>query len=174
MLTLGFLLAGPVNNSAAAWSLLGPLGIAALPVAIGVGILRYRLYEIDVIIRRTLVYSALVVVLAALYLGGILFIGRVLETLTGQSGALAVTASTLAVAAGFQPLRSRIQRMVDRRFYRAKYNSAETLDQFTARLRDQIDLTALQSDVLDVVRATVQPRHVSLWLRPPVRERREL
>ncbi len=164
--TLAFLLAGPENNSSNAWNLVGPVGIAALPASIGVGILRYRLYEIDVIVRKTLVYSALVAVLAALYLGGILVLGRGLETITGQSGALAVTVSTLAVAAGFQPLRRRIQRMVDHRFYRAKYDAADTLEEFTSRLRDQIDLAALQTEVLEVVKATVQPKHVSLWLRP--------
>jgi hypothetical protein len=140
--------------------------VAALPVAIGVGILRYRLYEIDVIIRKTLVYATLVGSLAVLYLGGIYLIDRTLQALTGQSGALAVTVSTLAVALAFQPLRTRIQRAVDHRFYRKKYDAAETLDSFAGRLRDQIELDALTLGVLDVVRVTLQPRHASLWLKP--------
>ena len=140
--------------------------VAALPIAIGVGILRYRLYEIDVIIRKTLVYATLVASLAVVYLGGIYLIGRALQALTGQSGALAVTVSTLAVALAFQPLRSRIQRAVDHRFYRKKYDAAETLDSFAARLRDQIELDTLTLGVLDAVHVTLQPRHASLWLKP--------
>jgi hypothetical protein len=143
-----------------------PVGIGALPLSIGVGILRYRLYEIDVIIRKTLVYAALLGLLAASYMGGVYLMGDLLQTLTGQSGALAVTLSTLAVAVAFQPLRTRIQRTVDHRFYRRKYDAAQTLDAFTGRLRDQIELDALASDVLDVVRLTLQPSVASLWLVP--------
>ena len=141
--------------------------VAALPIAIGVGILRYRLYEIDVIIRKTLVYAILVGSLAVVYLGGIYLIDRALQALTGQSGALAVTVSTLAVAAAFQPLRARIQRAVDHRFYRQKYDAIQTLETFTSRLRDQIELDALSAGVIEVVNTTLQPRHASLWLRPP-------
>ncbi len=144
------------------------LGIGALPLAMGVGIFKYRLYGIDVIIRKTLVYTALIGSLAAVYLGGIYLIDRAFQALTGQSGALAVTLSTLAVAAAFQPLRGRLQRAVDHRFYRQRYDSAKTLEAFAARLRDQIELDALSADVLDVVAATLQPRHVSLWLRPGI------
>jgi hypothetical protein len=111
--------------------------------AIGIAILRYRLYEIDVIIRRTLIYTTLIGSLALVYLAGIYLIDRALQAVTGQSGAFAVTLSTLAVAAIFQPLRKRIQHGVDHRFYRATYNATNTLDAFTSRLRDQIDLTAL-------------------------------
>ena len=149
--------------------LVGPvtgLAIAALPVTIGVGILKYRLYEIDVIIRRTLVYTTLVGVLAVVYLGGIYLIDHLLQTLTGQSGALAVTLSTLAAAAAFQPFQRRIQRAVDHRFYRGKYDATQTLDGFASRLRNQIELDALSADVLTVVTATLQPSHASLWLRP--------
>ena len=135
--------------------------VAALPIAIGVGILRYHLYEIDVIIRKTLVYGALVASLAAVYLGGIYLIGRTLQALTGQSGALAVTVSTLAVALAFQPLRTRIQRAVDHRFYRKKYDAARTLDGFASRLRDQIELDALTRGVLEVVHLTLQPSQAS-------------
>jgi hypothetical protein len=169
VLCLGFLLLGPDTSSSAVGRVFQaalPAGIAALPVGIGVGILRYRLYEIDVIIRKTLVYTALLGLLAACYLSGVYLMGDLLQALTGQSGALAVTLSTLAVAAAFQPLRTRIQRTVDHRFYRRKYDAAQTLDAFTGRLRDQIELDALASDVLDVVRLTLQPSVASLWLVP--------
>ncbi len=137
-----------------------------LVVATGIAILRYRLYEIDVIIRRTLIYAALILVLALVYLGGISLMGWAFRSLTGQSGALAVTISTLIVAAAFQPLRSRIQRAVDHRFYRGKYDAANTLDVFAGRLRHQIELDSLSAGVLDVVNTTLQPSHASLWLRP--------
>jgi hypothetical protein len=155
-------------SNAPAWvgDLVFPLGLTALPLCMGVAILRYRLYEIDVIIRRTLVYTTLVGSLAVVYLGGIYLIDRALQAVTGQSGAFAVTLSTLAVAALFQPVRRRIQGVVDHRFYRAKYDAAATLDAFTSRLRDQVDLAALHAEMLDVVNATVQPRHASLWIRP--------
>ena len=144
------------------------LGVAGtgLVVATGIAILRYRLYEIDVIIRRTLIYAALILVLALVYLGGISLMGWAFRSLTGQSGALAVTISTLIVAAAFQPLRSRIQRAVDHRFYRGKYDAANTLDLFAGRLRHQIELDSLSAGVLDVVNTTLQPSHASLWLRP--------
>jgi hypothetical protein len=168
--SLGFMLFGPQSSSTtlvqAAIDVALPVGLAALPVSIGVGIMRYRLYEIDVIIRKTLVYAVLAGTLAVTYLGGISLIDRALQTLTGQSGALAVTVSTLVVAAAFQPLRARIQRTVDQRFYREKYDATRTLEAFAGRLRDQIELDALATDVLGVVRLTVQPRHASLWLRP--------
>jgi hypothetical protein len=135
--------------------------------SVGIAVLRYRLYGIDVVVRRTLVYASLVGVLAVLYLGGIFLIDRGLQAVTGQSSALAVTVSTLGVAAAFQPMRGRIQRLVDRRFSRAKYDGTRTLEAFAGRLRDQLDLDALHAEVLDVVRATVQPRTASLWLRPP-------
>jgi hypothetical protein len=170
LLCLGFMLFGPGSSSNTlvqlALNIALPVGLAALPVSIAVGILRYRLYEIDVIIRKTLVYAALAGALLIVYLSGISLIDRALQAVTGQSGALAVTVSTLAVAAAFQPLRTRIQRGVDHRFYRAKYDAAHTLEEFAGRLRDQIELDALAADVLGVVRLTVQPRHVSLWLRP--------
>ena len=145
------------------WSLAG----TALVIATGIAILRYRLYEIDVIIRKTLVYTALIGTLALAYLGGIYVIGLAVQTLSGRSDALAVTLSTLGVAAGFQPLRSRIRRAVDHRFYRRKYDASRTLDAFAGRLREQIDLDALHADVLEVIHATVQPSQASLWLLPP-------
>ena len=137
-----------------------------VPVSVGVAILRYRLYEIDVLIRKTLVYAVLVTSLAVVYLVGISVLGWAFRSVTGQSGALAVTLSTLAVAAAFQPLRGRIQGAVDHRFYRQTYDAAQTLDAFTGKLRDQIELDNLHNEVLVAVHATVQPRHASLWLRP--------
>jgi hypothetical protein len=137
-----------------------------LPIAFAIAIFRYRLYEIDVIIRKTLVYATLVVSLALLYLSGVLLIGRGLQAVTGQSSALAVTVSTLAVAAAFQPLRRRIQRGVNHRFYRQKYDASQTLDTFSSRLRSEIDLDALHTELLKTVTATVAPTQVSLWLHP--------
>ena len=143
------------------------LSFGLIPIAIAVAVLRYRLYEIDVIIRRTLVYAVLVAVLAGLYLGGVTLVGGLLRDLTGGSGAIGVTVSTLAVAAAFQPLRARIRRAVDHRFYRGRYDAARTLESFSGRLREQVDIETVSGEVLDVVRQTLQPAHVSLWLREP-------
>jgi hypothetical protein len=139
--------------------------LGLIPVAIGVAVLRYRLYEIDVIIRRTLIYAALVGALALVYLGGAALIGSALRGLTGSSGTLAVTVSTLAVAAAFHPLRRVIQRAVDRRFYRAGYDAQAAVDGFSERLREQIDLDALCTELRSVVAGTVQPAHATVWLR---------
>jgi len=142
-------------------------GFALIPISIGVAVLRHRLYEIDVIIRRTLVYAALVGCLATLYLGGVYAIQTTVRTVSGQSGTLAVTVATLLVAAAFQPLRGRIQRAVDHRFYRGRYDAARTLESFSGRLREQVEIEMVSGEVLDVVRQTLQPAHVSLWLREP-------
>jgi len=140
--------------------------IPSIPISIGIAILRYRLYDIDIIINRTLVYGSLTVTLVALYFVGIVVLQRVFVTLTGQQSTLAVVASTLAIAALFNPLRRRIQSLVDRRFYRKKYDAAKTLEAYSAKLRNDTDLATLSNDLVGVVRETMQPVHVSLWLRP--------
>jgi hypothetical protein len=142
------------------------LSFAGIPVAVGIAVLRYRLYDIDVIINRTLVYGSLTATLIALYFGGIVVLQRLFVLLTGQQSTLAVVASTLLIAALFNPLRRRIQSFIDRRFYRRKYDARKTLEAFTAKLRDETDFDALNAELVGVVNETIQPAHVSLWLRP--------
>jgi hypothetical protein len=142
------------------------VGILGVPTAVGIAITRYRLYDIDILINRTLVYGTLTATLVALYLVGIVVLQRVFVYLTGQQSTLAVVASTLLIAALFNPLRRSLQSFIDRRFYRRKYDARKTLERFSARLRDETDLDALSDDLVDVVRETMQPTHASLWLRP--------
>ena len=141
------------------------LSFAGIPVAIGFAVLKYRLYEIDIIINRTLVYGSLTATLVVVYFGGIVVLQRVFVLLTGQRSTLAVVASTLLIAALFNPLRRRIQSFIDRSFYRRRYDAARTLEGFSMKLRDETDLDALSDDLVGVVRETMAPAHVSLWLR---------
>jgi hypothetical protein len=167
-LHIGFYYFWLAEGSLGLWAsyLLVIVGGLSVPTAIGVAILRYRLYEIDLIVNRTLVYGSLSAMLVALYFGGIVVLQRVFVALTGQQSTLAVVVSTLAIAALFNPLRRRVQGFVDRRFYRRKYDARKTLEVFSAQLRDETDLNALSEDLVGVVRETMQPAHVSLWLRP--------
>jgi hypothetical protein len=142
------------------------VGLAGLPMAIGIAVLRYRLYNIDLIINRTLVYGSLTAMLVALYVGGIVVLQRFFVLLTGEKSTLAVVVSTLLIAALFTPLRSRLQSVIDRGFYRSKYDARKTLEAFSAKLRNETNLDALSDDLVGVVRETMQPAHVSLWLRP--------
>lgn len=139
--------------------------IVSLPVAIGLAVRRERLYEVDVLINRTIVYVLLSTILASAYLGLVIVLQALLGSWTADSD-LAVAGSTLAVAALFRPLRSAVQSFIDRRFYRQRYDAAETLGAFSARLRDQVDLDALGQELVAVVGSTMQPAHASLWLRP--------
>ena len=137
-----------------------------IPIAVGIAILKYRLYDIDILINRTLVYGSLTATLVALYFVGIVLLQRIFVLLTGQQSTLAVVASTLLIATLFNPLRRRIQSFIDKRFYRRKYDAARTLEAFSVKLRNETNLGALSGDLVGVVRETMQPAHVSLWLRP--------
>jgi hypothetical protein len=142
------------------------LSLLLIPLTIGVAVLRSHLFDIDVVINRTLVYGSLTAALVALYFGGIVVSQRLFVLLTGEKSTLAVVASTLLIAALFTPLRRRIQSFIDRRFYRRKYDARKTLEDFSAQLRNETDMDALSEDLVGVVRETMQPAHVSLWLRP--------
>jgi cytochrome b subunit of formate dehydrogenase len=146
--------------------ILTAVGVVSSPIAMGVAILRYRLYEIDILINRTLVYGSLSATLVVLYFVSIVLLQSLFVVLIGEKSTLAVVASTLVIAALFNPFRRRIQSVVDRRFYRRKYDARKTLESFSTQLRNETDLDALGDDLVGVVRETMQPAHVSLWLRP--------
>jgi hypothetical protein len=151
------------------------IGLLGVPIFTGVAITRYRLYEIDIVINRTLVYGALTAALVAVYFGGVATLQALLRAFTGQEQQpqLAIVVSTLAIAALFDPLRGRIQAFIDRRFYRSKYDAQKTLEAFSVKLRDETDLEALSDELAGVVRETMQPAHVSIWLRPDEVPRRD-
>jgi hypothetical protein len=161
----GHLLFADVLLPEAFLNLLDTVTITVLYVSVGIAILRYRLYDIDIIVNRTLVYGSLTVMLVLVYVGSVVGLQYLLRALTGQESQLAIVASTLAIAALFNPLRRRVQAVVDRLFYRRKYDAAKTLEAFSAKLRDETDMDALNSELLSTVRETMQPEHVSLWLR---------
>jgi hypothetical protein len=148
-------------NSAGWW-----LTMTIVPLSLSIAVLRYRLHEIDTLINRTLVYGALTAMLAGFYVGSIVVLQGLIRVLTGHESQIAILASTLAVAALFNPLRRRIQSFIDWRFYRSKYDAAKTLEAFSAKLRDKTDLDTLSDDLTSVLRETMEPAHVSLWLRP--------
>jgi hypothetical protein len=148
-----------------------------IPLSIGVAVLRSRLFDIDVVINRTLVYGTLSAMLVGVYVGGVTLAQTLFRSLTGQEQQpqLAVVVSTLVIAALFNPLRRRIQAVVDRRFYRSKYDARKTLEAFSVRLRDETNLGTISDELVDVVRETMQPAHASLWPRPdstPLKPRR--
>jgi hypothetical protein len=153
-----------ILSLAFSWLLLG------LPAAIGIAVLRYRLYNIDLVINRTLVYAALTISLALVYLGSVAGLQRLLSPAVGEGNQLAVVASTLLIAALFQPLRRRVQSFIDRRFYRRKYDAQRVVADFSERLRDETELETLSEDLASVVGEALQPAHVSVWLRAPERE----
>jgi hypothetical protein len=167
MLPVWFLINRPIQVAFPdLFAVLDSLFIAAVPIAAGIAILRYRLYDIDLIINRTLVYGVLSLLLGLIYFGAIVLSQAALRTLAGGESPLAVVASTLAIAALFNPLRQRVQDFIDRRFYRKKYDAAKTLEAFSARLRDETDLDRLGGELVSVVHETMRPEHASLWLAP--------
>jgi hypothetical protein len=172
VLTFGFVFVSQALSNTegglleAGLAVVGLILVPSIPVATGVAILKYRLYDVDIVINRTIVYGTLTATLVAVYFGGIVVLQRMFVFLTGQQSTLAVVASTLLIAALFNPLRYRIQAFIDRRFYRRKYDARKTLETFSATLRDETNLDALSDNLVGVVRETMQPAHVSLWLRP--------
>ena len=155
----------PVLDGSIIGTVLFLAGFLAIPTSFGIAIFKYRLYDIDIIINQTLVYGSVTATLVTLYFGGVVALQRLFVLLTGEKSTLAVVASTLLIAALFNPLRRRVQALVDRRFYRRKYDAAKTLAAFSTRLREETDLDSLTVEVLGVVRETMQPEHASLWLR---------
>ena len=176
-IVLGFLYSGlfpalnqPNTPSSVILSMAYPLLLLTLPLSIGIAILRYRLWDIDRIINRTLVYGILTVILLVVYLGLIFALQYLLRGIINQNNDVAIVVSTLTIAALFQPLRHRIQRIIDRRFYRSKYDAAKIIATFSTTLRNEVDLNTLSENLVAVVQETMQPTHISLWLRRPDRE----
>ncbi len=151
---------------------LGSITFVALPLGIGISILRYRLWDIDVIVRKTLIYAVLTGLLALVYLGSVVLLQRIVEPISGQESAISIVISTLLIAALFAPLRRRIQGFIDRRFFRRKYDAAQTLAQFTQTAREEVELEALTAELVRVVEETMQPEQVSLWLPEPPSRRK--
>ena len=166
---LAYTLSEAISSVWLGWAgyILALVGLIATPLAMGIAILRYRLYEIDLIINRTLVYGLLTAMLVLFYFGSVTALQYLFSLLTGQGNTLAIVASTLAIAALFNPLRGRFQGFIDRRFYRRTYDARKTLEAFGSRLRDETDLEKLCEDLVEVVDETMQPSHVSLWLSFP-------
>jgi len=160
----------PLTQNSLVFETVSNFALLLIPLSISIAILRYRLWEIDIIINRTLVYGTLTFTLALVYVGLVIGLGSLMRLFTGQLGQspIVIVASTLIVAALFQPLRHRIQAIIDRRFYRRKYDAAKTLEAFSATLRNEVDLNQLREHLLTVVQETMQPAHVSLWLRQPI------
>jgi hypothetical protein len=171
---VGFLPADEIGGPWASFALLVS-GFSLLPVAVGLAVFKHHLYDVDVVINRTLVYGALTAILAGVYFGGVAASQGIVRALTGQEqpSQFVVVASTLVIAALFNPLRRRVQALVDRRFYRRKYDARKTLEAFSAKLRDETDLDALNADLVGVVNETMQPAHVSMWLRPETAQKGE-
>ena len=174
--TLTYVFFEPMNVGWLRWVVFLPaiVGYVGLPVAVGIAIVKYRLYNIDLLINRTLVYGSLTAVLAVVFFGSVVLLQDLFRTLTGQESQLAVAISTLAIAAPFNPLRRRIQSFIDLSFYRRKYDAVKTLEAFGTKLREETDIDTLSNDLIQVVEETMQPAHVSLWLRSdPILERDE-
>jgi hypothetical protein len=143
------------------------VAILVLPLVLTVAITRYRLYDIDIIIRRTVIYSILTTILAIVYFGGIVLLQRIFQNITGQNSELAIVASTLLIVAMFTPLRRRIQDTIDRRFYRRKYNAEQTIAKFNETLRDEVDLETLKANLVNVVQETLEPSSIRIWIKEP-------
>jgi len=148
----------------------GDFLLLLIPLSFGFAMLRYRLWDIDILIRRTLVYGTLTAILTLVYVGLVIGLQALLRGIISQDNGVSIVISALAIAALFQPLRRRIRAIVDRRFYRSKYDAARTVAAFSSTLRQEVDLERLREQLLAVVQETIQPAHVSLWLRPPERD----